>query len=315
MISREYLEHNQYEFHARGWKSICPDCGNHNLYYTEDNGFAFCFNCNANYKVADRTFAKRKEKAKDVTAIRAYYAELASFYHGCLDDETRTYLHDRGINDTAITSYQIGYCPPNPLGVYKHPIAVDAGIASNGNPSLADRIVIPYLVEDQVCDMRGRATRHDQDPKYKSLFGSSEGRGAINVFNWDRAVAKARQKKYIIITEGEIKALVADLHGFPCVALPGMTTWRRAFLPEPDWRIIVIFDSSRDRKAQLTVDHALTKVHERLPTMYVGILPLLGEDKQDIDSFLLHKSGKEERLQYVIDTALPYAEYRRLRSF
>ncbi len=310
-----YLEEHIHEYHARGWKSLCLDCGGHNLYYTSDNGLCHCFNCSVSYKVSG-TVIKRDTKPKDIDAIRAYYAELSHFYQGCIDKDIRNYLFKRGINDAAIDEYQIGFCPSSALSLYKHPIAVDAGIATtHGNPSLADRIVLPYLVDMQVSDMRGRATKQDQDPKYKSLFGSSESRGAYYLYNWERAVQKAREKKFMIITEGEIKALVADIYGFPCVALPGMAAWRRGFVPESDWRVITIFDATLDRSAQYLVDRALARIHDHIPTMSVGVLPLLGEAKQDLDSFLLHRKGGQDRLQRIVDTAVSYKEYARLRAF
>lgn len=315
-ISSEYIKSNTREYHPRGVKAICPDCGGHNLYYTEDNGLCFCFNCSASYKVNDHQNERAPVKEKDIPAIRAYYGELAEFYHGCIDSETRDYLNHRGIDDNAIQEFSIGYCPTGSLGFYKNPIALDAGVATtSGNPSLADRITLPYIVDGEVSDIRGRATKKEQDPKYKSLFGSSESRGAYYMFNWERASKKARTSKYIIITEGELKALVADRFGFPCVALPGMATWRRVFIPESDWKVIVIFDSSSNAKARREIDHAITRVHERMPTIAVGTLPLLGEDKQDIDSYLLHRNGGKERLQTVVDEAISYDEYRRLRAF
>lgn len=316
LIARDYLESNVYEFHSRGWKAHCPDCGGHNLYYTEDNGFAFCFNCNASYRISGAPVIERNEAPKDISAIRACYGELANLYHGCLPEDSRAYLNNRGIDDVTIDTYRLGYCPSGAIAYYRTSIAVDAGIASTrGVPSLAERITVPYVIDGEVTDIRGRATKPNQDPKYKSLFGASERRGASYPFNWERAVNLARVKKYIIITEGEFKALVADRFGFPCVALPGMASWRRGFIAESDWRVVVVFDAARDRGAQRQIDRAIAKVHERIPTVYVGMLPLLGEDKQDLDSFLLNRRGGAERLASVVDNAVTYKEYARLRSF
>lgn len=314
-ITSAYLESHVYHLHGRGWKSLCPACGGTNLYYTQDNGLCYCFNCTASYRVQG-TVVEHLDTPCDVAAVRAYYGELAAHYHRCLPRESRAYLHQRGVDDEAIAQYGIGYCPSGECAWYRSPLAVESGVASpRGTPSLAERITVPYVVDGEVTDIRGRATRPDQNPKYKSLFGSSARRGAQYPFNWERAVLRARIHKVLIVTEGEFKALVADRFGFACVALPGMTSWRQGFVGDADWRIVVVFDALRDRRAQWHVDRAIARLTERLPRIYVGRLPLLGEEKQDLDSFLMHRRGGAARLQQVVDQAVPYAEYARLRAF
>jgi len=314
-ITEEYL----YTHRARGgsastWKAICPDCKNNNLYYTTSNGLAYCFNCGSVYTTGKREYIDEQEK--DVPAIREYYKRVQQAYSGYITKEHEQYFNHRGIDKGGIELFQLGFCPTSTLDVYFDPVAKEAGLADyQNNPILAERYIFPYICDGDVIDMRGRASHIDQDPKYKSARGASKSRGAIYPFNWDNAQLLARQKKYLIITEGEIKAAVAHLQGFPCVALPGMMTWREGLRPESDWKLIVIFDSAAKKESQRDIDNAIKRLNERVVNLFVARLPLLGQDKQDLDSFLLHPKGGAQRLEYFIKNAMPFSEYIKLRTF
>ncbi len=317
-ITKEYLETNFVEFQTEGTKCICPDCGGRNLWETaEKNGIAHCWNCGTTYKIIDAEVKEQVIKVLNVEAIRKLYISAAQEYRSFVSKDIRKYLHDRGIDDKIIEQFAIGYCPNTVLDMYKDKIAIDAGLATAKNkPVLANRIVLPYIIDDlALSDMRGR-TAINEDPKYKSLFGASESRGSIYPYNWKRAMEKGNKEKYIIITEGEFKSILADVHGFPCVALPGMISWKRAFNVPIDWRVIVIFDNSVRREDKFQIDKAIARVQSKLlRDIYVATLPLLGNNKQDIDSFLLHKSGGYNKFKSLVENALPYKEYKKLRAF
>lgn len=314
-ITEDYLrQHRARGGTANTWKSICPDCGNNNLYYTSHNGFAYCFNCGSAFTTSKREYVEEKEK--DVKAIRGYYRKIQREYAGYITKEHEQYFERRGIDRGGIELFKLGYCPPSSLEAYFDPVAKEAGLADyQNNPVLSERYIFPYVSDGDVIDMRGRASQVDQDPKYKSARWSSKSRGAVYPFNWDNAQLLARQKKYLVITEGEIKAAVAHLQGFPCVALPGMMSWRDGLRPDSDWKLIVIFDSTAHRESQQDIDIAIRRLNERLINLHVARLPLLGQSKQDIDSFLLHPKGGAQRLEYLISNAVSYKEYSQLRTF
>jgi hypothetical protein len=319
-LSLEYVQTHRTKQQSRGWKIVCPSCGGNDLWYTDDNGQAFCFECGITYRVADGT--KRDEFREDrisvsydVPGIRTLYAELHTAYHESLTGEHRDYLHNRGIDDSAIEQFSIGYCPPTHMKSYESPLAKDAGLVSySGAPTLSDRIVFPYIADSAVTDMRGRAV-HNEEPKYRSLNHRSYNRGAIYPFNYERAMAMAREQKMVILTEGEIKAIVSDMHGFPTVALPGMLAWKPGFIYSPDTKVVVAFDANADPEDRRRVDKALANVEKRVPRFYVVSMPLLGEQKMDIDYFLLHARGGYSRFKYLVDNAVEYEQYKSLRRF
>lgn len=315
-IKEEYLVEHRISGYGQTFKALCPECGGHNLYTTLNNGIAHCFNCLTTFKTDFVSQGIFVEKELDVNAIRLFYDKLSTEYTGRLGRDHREYLKRRGIEDTGIQSFRLGFCPQETIKDYFEPIAEDAGITDRRHcPVLANRYTIPYLSDDVVIDIRGRAALAEMDPKYKSCKYSSYARGAILPFNWDAAYKIAREKKYLLITEGEIKAIVAHLQGFPCVALPGMTSWRIGLKPELDWKCIFIFDSSQDRQKSREIDRAIRNAAERLLNPFVIRLPLFGEDKMDLDAFLLHPQGGAQKLEHFIQDALHYSEYQKLRSF
>jgi len=316
IITRDYIEKNFVSSQGRGTKIICPSCFGNDCWETvDDNGRVHCFNCGENFQLQDYK-PDTKEKIYmelDVPRIRSYYRQVINEYKEYITPQHRDFLHSRGLDDTAINSFQVGYCPSGHLSIYDDDVVYDAGLADRRrNGSLASRIIFPYIADNSVTDLRGR-TVIGEDPKYKSAYNPAYARGAFYPFNWDRAEQRAFDTKKLIITEGEIKAVLADMYGYACVGLPGMTNWRQMLI-QPDWQVIVVFDNDADASNRRAIDKAIAKVKQRIPNIYVGTLPLLGYKKMDIDSLLLLKNG-EKYFDNVVNSAVEYERYKLLRRF
>lgn len=313
-ISEEYVAR-----HPSGKKNkiICPSCNGNDLAIKQGSGFAHCFECGESYRIGERSERQHVENnvVFDIAGIQQMYGEAAEYYHSCITTEHRRYLASRGINDKAIELFKIGFCPPSSNALHQKPLAKQAGIASSwGAPWLANRITFPYISADgRVTDLRGRAISPDSERKYLSLFHRSDARGAIYPFNYDRSMERAMKSGTLIITEGEIKAVVADMHDFAITALPGMTSYRKALISQPGIRLVVIYDSSVVPEDRVRVDRALYKLSQHLPKFSVVTLPLFGHAKMDVDLFILEKGA--DRFRYMIDNAVDYSMYKKLRAF
>lgn len=328
-LSLDYVRSTYTKKQSRGWKCVCPSCGGSDLWYTPENDSAFCFECGGSYKVespdgkaraASGNVEVRPPTAEELIEIRRIYTGLQQHYVDSLGDSHLVYLRSRGIDDSTARSFGIGYCPTADQHVlYEDPNARMAGVvqrvADTNVPQLSDRIVFPYYVDGVATDMRGRAVQQEIEPRYKGLSRKSQERGAIYPFNYARALNAAREQKFVLLTEGEIKAIVADAHGFPCVALPGMLAWKHGFAVDPDVSIIVAFDSNSDEEDKHRVDLALHSLSRKLKPFFVVTMPLLGEPKMDIDLFLMHKRGGFQYFKSLVDNAVPYGTYVKLRRF
>lgn len=313
-ISEDYVARNR----TKKNKTICPSCGGNDLGIKSQDRFAHCWECGANYRIgSEEDFKHAADRVDNVVfdteAIRSLYSEAGEYYHSCLSADHIDYLHNRGIDDNAIQLFKIGFCPSGTSRMYTNPIARQAGLAdSHGNPWLANRIVFPYIADGKITDLRGRALDNDE-ARYKSLYHRAERRGAVYPFNYDRALKHLGKTKTLILTEGEIKAIVADTEGFAIMALPGMLSFRSALVQQPGIRVVVAYDSTDKPEDKLRVDRAIHHLQRRIPEFYVVTLPLMGKDKMDVDLFLL--LGGKDRFQHYIDNAVPYSLYKQLRAF
>jgi len=290
--------------YSRGYKKECPVCHKGNFWVTEDNGMRYCFNCkyvehdhNVNYQPP--------APSEHIDEIRGLYTQAAYYYHSSLDTKGRDFLHDRGFTDQTIDTLQIGYCPTGMNPMYRSAIAKEAGLATQAHTAfLGDRITFPYFCDHTtVTDIRARAMSPNADLIYKSPYNGSTFRGAIYPYN--HHLTDTDQP--IILTEGEIKADIAVQFNYPAIALPGINAWRKGI--RLDRTYIILFDSQREHIKE--VRNAITHVASQLTNPLVATLPLLGDQKQDIDGFIL-KYGIS-LFNAVVDAALPYETWRELQ--
>src|SRR5215470_15702808 len=103
------------------------------------------------------------------------------------------------------------------------------------------------------------------------------------------------------ITEGEFKALKATQDGLPCVALPGVWSWKtklhgKAFticdLERITWngrRVVVVFDNDLELKPQVAwAEHELIKeLRRRAADVYIMRLPEGPHEPKGLDDYLV----------------------------
>lgn len=313
-ITEDYVERNKTKPH----KVRCPSCAGNDLSIFPDGTGAHCFECDAYYRIGEQRAARHFDDGKvfDTHAIRELYGQATDYYHSCIGTDQLDFLHSRGIDDNAIALFKIGFCPQSTAPIYHSKTAREAGIAdSKGNPFLANRITFPYMADGQITDIRGRSMSYDDPRRYLNPYHRSWKRGADYPFNYDLALQKAIESKTLILTEGEIKAVVADRNGFAVMAFPGMTSYRRGFVPQPGIKIVVIYDNTDRYEDRIRVDRAIFDLTMSIPMFSVVTLPLLGEHKMDIDAFILHDRGGAPRLKHMVDNAAAYGQYKELRKF
>lgn len=279
------------------YKTTCEQCNGHNFYVTPSNGMGHCFNCGYT------TFASGVQRPEvtryhDIPAIRELYTELTQHYHACVD-HVRPYLRERGLSDFEIEKYKIGYCPPGFHSLYNSDTAIAAGIAKkDGTSFLAGRVIFPYIVNDHVTDLRGRALDKSIEPRYLSPYGGAFYRGADYPYLW--------KENSIVVTEGEFKAMAIQRLGIDAIGVPGILSIR------PKSRFYVVcFDSDRNPKSMADVQRAIIRLGRLNPTIRVVTMPLApDEEKMGADDYI-EKYGPE-MFKRVINAALPVDKWKRL---
>lgn len=267
----------------------------------------YCFDPSCHYmEKENKGYSKKRVRSDNVAGIRDYYSIVAKYYHSSLDTRAVNFLYSRGFNDHIIQDRLIGYCPTGTSPIYRDSIAKEAGLADmHHNAFLADRIVFPYFKDKEtIIDIRGRAINPGEEIKYKSPFNDSYYRGATYPYNHD-----LKDSPRVIITEGEIKADLACQIGFPCMALPGMGSWRNSLIQE-NQQFIILFDTQVNQREVIA---AIRKAVKHLEDPFIATLPLMGAKKIDIDAFIL-RYGKD-MFSNIIDMALPYKVWESLQRW
>lgn len=148
---------------------------------------------------------------------RVLLEEATAVYQAQLN-EVAPYLMARGLSKEAALTHRLGYV--------HEPVI--------GHEQYAGRLAIPYITPTGVVDIRFRAVRDDDSPKYLSRSGAESTLYNVPAFE--------SNEDYIAICEGEMDTIVAhSLAGIPAVGLAGANAWKnwyaRAFM---DYRKVFV---------------------------------------------------------------------------
>jgi len=147
------------------------------------------------------------------------------------------YLSNRGLTKEVQTYFRLGYVKPE-------------GSHFPGHEFMGDRLVIPYITNSGIVQMRFRAIPENGEvagpcasPKYKSETGAS-----VTMFN----VRDFSTQGIIAVTEGEIDAITAHMAGIPAIGIPGAENWEKkadVFARAFYFRKVVILADNDDKGA------------------------------------------------------------------
>ena len=303
-------------------KCIWHDDTNPSLTINDDKSFCFCHACGnggdhfefvqKRYGVNFRDAAERAasllsidfvvdnedpQAARKIAAekkrIISKLTEEQEFYYSILKDpitvRPRELLKNRGINESAIDEFRIGY-------------------ATKG--FFEDRITLPITNhKDELVGFTARATRSGQQPKYKNSKTSELFNKTSIVFNESRAKFHSRQSNSIIFVEGNFDVVSMWQVGITnAVAIQGTGTPTRDTLlriTKNISNIVLCFDGDQGGKVAterfLNVAHKLAL--EGNFNIYVASLP----DGQDPDDVIREYGG--DALYSYIANAVPWLDW------
>lgn len=135
------------------------------------------------------------------------------------------YLSQRGISEATARMYRLGFVAVPPV---------------RGDDEYVGRLSIPYVTaEGSVVDLRYRAIRPGDEPKYKSRPGAVTRLFGVGAFT--------RDSDTIVLCEGEIDTITMNQIGVPAVGVPGANAWKdhwRLLFADYD-NIIVVCDGDQ----------------------------------------------------------------------
>lgn len=284
-------------------KFLCPKCNHKGLYANKSSGLFHCFHCG---------FRGKKEGQSENTPVRVINVPLQieiirMLTRECsIDKNHRKYLWNRGV-------YR-----PDRWGIVTIPTRIhqlllshfsqvqveDAGLIlqTSRGPLPTKfleprRILIPFWSGNHIVGAKTRANPFDPDvnPKYKYLAAPGAKIGSTLFY-------REEPQGDFLLTEGELKAIVAQENSFSAGATSGMapsasslSTISRIVNSRPVKRFFIVYDSSPTFWSDYGMIKSLYKLTNLCTSKACIVsLPLApGQEKEDLDSFLV-KNGPEE---------------------
>jgi len=336
---------------GREFSGLCPFHGEKTPSFTvnEDKGFYHCFGCGAHGDVigfvmrADNlsfpeaverlaeqaglavpaSSPEERQRAQEAVSLYAVTekacAHFARELAGARGRASRDYLARRGLDETAVARFRLGYAPDSRTalktalmgGGITESLLVTAGlliVPEDGRPSydrFRGRVVFP------IFDRRGRPIAFggrvlgEGEPKYLNSPDTPLFQKGQVLYGWAHALKGARETGTLVVTEGYMDVIALTAAGIPAMAPLGtaltesqiLALWR--VVPEP----VLCFDgdAAGARAAARAAERALPLLRPGLSFRFVA-LPR-GEDP---DSLVRARGARG--MESLLATAAPLAE-------
>ncbi|HEM5938787.1 TPA: DNA primase [Streptococcus suis] len=331
---------------GRNYVGLCPFHGEKTPSFNviEDKQFYHCFGCGKSGDVFKFVEEVRGVSFADAAAILAekagfqvdvtpsYHQEekrvsphqvlydihrdAAKFYHALLmttkmGEEARAYLHQRGLTDDVIKTFQLGLAPAEQnilyqklSGQYDEESLLNSGLFNpSENNIIYDafqaRIIFPLADEyGRIVAFSGRIwTEEDRNNKQLAKYKNSRSTAIFNksyeLYHLDKAKAVIKKQREAYLMEGFLDVIAAHRVGIDnAVASMGTALTREhvAHLAKFCKKIVLTYDGDKAGQA------ATMKALDELQDFRVEIVSL--PDNMDPDEFL--QKNSEEALQQVL---------------
>ncbi|CYV68278.1 MULTISPECIES: DNA primase [Streptococcus] len=331
---------------GRNYVGLCPFHGEKTPSFNviEDKQFYHCFGCGKSGDIFKFVEEVRGVSFADAVAILAekagfqvditpsYHQEekrisphqvlydihrdAAKFYHALLmttkmGEEARAYLHQRGLTDDVIKTFQLGLAPAEQnilyqklSGQYDEESLLNSGLFNpSENNIIYDafqaRIIFPLADEyGRIVAFSGRIwTEEDRNNKQLAKYKNSRSTAIFNksyeLYHLDKAKAVIKKQREAYLMEGFLDVIAAHRVGIDnAVASMGTALTREhvAHLAKFCKKIVLTYDGDKAGQA------ATMKALDELQDFQVEIVSL--PDNMDPDEFL--QKNSEEALQQVL---------------
>lgn len=227
--------------------------------------------------------------------------EAAAYYHDLLADNEHAYLYlrdERGFTLETIQSHLFGWADGT-LGNHlirtmKFPeadVKATGLIDQFGRDFLNGYLTIPYMTNGNVVQIRGRKFgESSQGAKYKTPSGQK-----ARLFNTD-LVWDAPE---VVLTEGELDAVVLEQLGYAAVGVPGAVSWQDAWNDyfQKARKVFIVFDN--DTAGEAGAEKVARSVGSRTRIVRMPENGP-GEPKNDPTEWLVKKGHSRDDFQMLL---------------
>ncbi|MEG3309896.1 DNA primase [Streptococcus sp. SS-4456] len=330
---------------GRNFLGLCPFHGEKTPSFNviEDKQFYHCFGCGksgdvfkfieetrgvsftdavailaekAGFQVEVSTNHFQPKKENPHQALYDIHQDATKFYHALLmttkmGEEARQYLHQRGLTDEVIKSFQLGLAPDGQNILYQklsqnydEDSLLHSGLFNPSEQNMIfdafqGRIMFPLTDEyGRVIAFSGRIwtekdLQNKQLAKYKNSRGTAIFNKSYELYHLDKAKAVIKKQREVYLMEGFLDVIAAHRAGIDnAVASMGTALTREhvGHLAKFCKKIVLTYDGDRAGQA------ATMKALDELRDFQVEIVSL--PDNMDPDEFL--QKNSEEALRQVL---------------
>jgi DNA primase len=202
-------------------------------------------------------------------SARKQLAKLVQTFHEQVGG-AQNYLSERGIGEAAVERFLLGF------------------VAESDNPSIVNRLAIPYLTPAGPVNVKFRClAEHSCKEAGHGKYIYIEGSGH-NLYNAQTLLTAER----VVLVEGELDAVAAEMAGVAAVAYPGTQTWdgnkhwRFCFDSVTDLVVVADGDDPGRKSAKRVAESLLNAIDGTVRVVY---LP----EGEDTNSFLVANGDLE----------------------
>lgn len=337
---------------GKGFKGLCPFHGEKtpSFMVSPEKQLFHCFGCGEGGNVfnflmkyekfsffeAAKMLAKKsgvalpvgeeKENFLDREKEKLYILNnlVANYYRECLfrtnqGKKVINYFKKRGINDTSVEKYKLGYAPPGwdvlnnflKKKGYSYKELIKAGLIKKSKIEgkyidyFRDRIIFPiFNLSGRVIGFGGRVLENSL-PKYINSPETLIYNKGSNLYSLNYAKEDIRKKNYIIIVEGYTDVLITQQYGFNNVAASlgtALTNKQIDLVKRFTDMVLIAYDA--DSAGNMATLRSLDLIIKAGLNIKVIDLPQ-GDDPAD---FLVKKGGNP--FQNLIDSSLSLIDYK-----
>ena len=173
-----------------------------------------------------RETEEREQHARLLSANEAAAVFFQAAFAGPDGGDAREYATRRGLDDTTVATWQLGYAPAGWRTLTDHLVArgftesdiLDAGLAVEGDRGVydrfRDRLIFPTRdARRRLIGFGARAMRPDDEPKYLNTPQTPLFDKSANLYGLDRAADSCRRLDQAVVVEGYMDVIAAHQFG------------------------------------------------------------------------------------------------------
>ncbi len=262
------------------------------------------------------------EKGRKQDALLHLLKRVAGSFHYILMHSSRgvtalQYLRERGLEDSIISKFQLGYAPPDPYWLKKFlekknfsaEFLQESGLFTHRNPNRAffvDRVMFPiHSSQGDVIAFGGRILS-GEGPKYLNSAESHLFRKGETLYGFYQARDEIRRTKTVVLAEGYMDVLALHQAGVETAVAPlgtALTPLQVRLLKRFADRVILFFDQDEAGLQAIRRAAILCEQQELEP------FAVRAEEYPYKDPADFIQNGQKGELQKIVKYPIPILEF------